>query len=124
VRGYATTSTTSVNLLGEIIRVIRAGGTFVPVTGLPLNTTDLQEVFVNDVDNILTARERAVLSLLKAGKPNKLIAYELGMSESTVKVHVRSIMRKMNARNRTEAVSRAYASRPANRHRFATELHL
>jgi DNA-binding NarL/FixJ family response regulator len=94
------------------------------VTGLPLNTTDLPDAFVNDADNILTARERAVLNLLKAGKPNKIMAFELAMSESTVKVHVRSIMRKMNARNRTEAVSRAYATRPANRHRFATELHL
>jgi DNA-binding NarL/FixJ family response regulator len=123
VRGYVTTATTSVNLLAEIIRVIRAGGTFVPVTGLPFKTTDLPDAFVNDADNILTARERAVLDLLKAGKPNKIIAYELVMSESTVKVHVRSIMRKMNARNRTEAVSRAYSTRPANRHRLLTELH-
>ena len=124
VRGYVTTDTTSVNLLGEVIRVIKAGGTFVPLTGLPLNATGLRDAFANDAENILTARETAVLSLLKAGKPNKIIAYELVMSESTVKVHVRSIMRKMNARNRTEAVSRAYAARPANRHRFATEPHL
>jgi DNA-binding NarL/FixJ family response regulator len=37
------------------------------------------------------------------GKPNKIIAYELGMSESTVKVHVRNIMQKMGATNRTQA---------------------
>lgn len=34
--------------------------------------------------------------------PNKLIAYELNMCESTVKVHVRTIMKKLKARNRTE----------------------
>jgi DNA-binding NarL/FixJ family response regulator len=45
-----------------------------------------------------------VLSLLRLGKANKIIAYELGMSESTVKVHVRNIMRRMGATNRTQAV--------------------
>jgi Bacterial regulatory proteins, luxR family len=42
------------------------------------------------------------------GKPNKTIAFELQMSESTVKVHIKSIMSKMNATNRTEVVCRAY----------------
>ncbi len=37
-----------------------------------------------------------------AGKANKVIAYELKMRESTVKVHVRNIMKKLNAKNRTE----------------------
>ena len=50
----------------------------------------------------LTPREREVLDALVAGKPNKIIAYELQMGECTVKVHVRNIMRKVNARNRTE----------------------
>ncbi len=36
------------------------------------------------------------------GKANKIIAYELKMRESTVKVHLRSIMRKLKATNRTE----------------------
>ena len=37
-----------------------------------------------------------------SGKSNKVIAYELGMCESTVKVHVRRIMKKLNAKNRTD----------------------
>jgi DNA-binding NarL/FixJ family response regulator len=45
-----------------------------------------------------------VLRLLQQGKQNKIIAYELGMCESTVKVHIRHIMRKLNARNRTQVV--------------------
>ncbi len=44
---------------------------------------------------------------LKQGKANKIIAHELGMSESTVKVHVRNIMRKMGATNRTQAAYKA-----------------
>ena len=44
-----------------------------------------------------------VLKLLEQGKSNKVIAYELGVEESTVKVHVRHIMKKLNATNRTHA---------------------
>jgi DNA-binding NarL/FixJ family response regulator len=39
---------------------------------------------------------------LRKGTPNKIIAYELNMCESTVKVHVRNIMKKLKAKNRTE----------------------
>jgi DNA-binding NarL/FixJ family response regulator len=39
---------------------------------------------------------------LRRGKANKIIAYELNMRESTVKVHVRNIMKKLKAKNRTE----------------------
>jgi hypothetical protein len=38
------------------------------------------------------------------GRQNKIIAYELNMCESTVKVHIRQIMRKLKARNRTQVV--------------------
>ena len=44
------------------------------------------------------------MEALKRGKTNKIIAYELNMQESTVKVHVRNIMRKLKATNRTEVV--------------------
>jgi DNA-binding NarL/FixJ family response regulator len=50
----------------------------------------------------LTARERDVLRSLRSGHQNKIIAYELGISESTVKVHLRNIMKKLNASNRTQ----------------------
>jgi DNA-binding NarL/FixJ family response regulator len=51
-----------------------------------------------------TPRQLEVLRLLRQGKPNKIIAYELDVEESTVKVHVRHIMRKLKATNRTHAV--------------------
>lgn len=51
----------------------------------------------------LTGRQAEVLALLRQGKSNKMIARDLGMQEATVKVHVRQIMRKLGAANRTEA---------------------
>lgn len=51
----------------------------------------------------LTPRQTHVLHLLQEGHANKVIATKLGMTESTVKVHVRQIMRRLGANNRTEA---------------------
>lgn len=51
----------------------------------------------------LTPRQQEVLGYLRQGKSNKVIARELNMQESTVKVHVRHIMRKLGAANRTQA---------------------
>ena len=53
----------------------------------------------------LTPREIEVLSLLAEGAGNKIIARRLGISEHTVKFHVGSIMAKLNAASRTEAVT-------------------
>jgi two-component system, NarL family, nitrate/nitrite response regulator NarL len=55
----------------------------------------------------LTPREREVLDLLAEGLPNKVIARRLTISEYTVKFHVNSILTKLNAGSRTEAVVRA-----------------
>jgi DNA-binding NarL/FixJ family response regulator len=51
----------------------------------------------------LTAREYDVLRSLREGHQNKIIAHQLGISESTVKVHLRNIMKKLRASNRTQA---------------------
>ncbi len=50
----------------------------------------------------LSCREQKVLEKLIEGKPNKTIARELECADATVKVHVKSIMRKMGLRNRTQ----------------------
>jgi DNA-binding NarL/FixJ family response regulator len=55
----------------------------------------------------LTRREIQVLELLAEGLPNKAVAHRLGISDQTVKFHVASIMGKLGASNRTEAVRRA-----------------
>lgn len=49
-----------------------------------------------------TPREIEVLHRLRQGLQNKIIAYELGISESTVKVHLRNVMKKLHASNRTQ----------------------
>ena len=51
-----------------------------------------------------TLRELDIIGLLRQGLANKIIAHHLAMAESTVKVHLRHIMRKLNAHNRTQAV--------------------
>ncbi|MGF1660104.1 MAG: LuxR C-terminal-related transcriptional regulator [Rubrimonas sp.] len=51
----------------------------------------------------LTQRERQVLDGLRAGQANKEIARDLGLQEVTVKLHVRTLCRKLGARNRTHA---------------------
>ena len=51
----------------------------------------------------LSAREAEVLSSLMEGTPNKLIARKLHLTEATVKVHIKAILRKIGASNRTQA---------------------
>lgn len=53
---------------------------------------------------VLTQRQRDVLRCLREGKSNKQIAFELGLSEGTVKIHVTAVMRSLGVRNRTQAV--------------------
>jgi DNA-binding NarL/FixJ family response regulator len=54
-----------------------------------------------------TPREREVIEALRCGRSNKVIASDLSLSENTVKVHVRHIMRKLSATNRTQAALRS-----------------
>jgi two-component system, NarL family, nitrate/nitrite response regulator NarL len=55
----------------------------------------------------LSARERDVLFELRQGRSNKEIARNLDIAETTVKLHLRSISDKLEARNRTDIVIRA-----------------
>jgi DNA-binding NarL/FixJ family response regulator len=55
----------------------------------------------------LTDRETAVLRLVVAGQRNKEIAAQLGISENTVKFHLRNILEKLHAGSRTEVAARA-----------------
>jgi DNA-binding NarL/FixJ family response regulator len=102
-RGFVPTQSASLAITLAAIRFVKAGGTFVPVDLLLTARPDR----VMARQNRLTSRQVAVLGHLQQGKANKIIAYELGMSESTVKVHVRNIMRKMGATNRTQAAYKA-----------------
>jgi two-component system, NarL family, nitrate/nitrite response regulator NarL len=59
------------------------------------------------LNGVLSPRERQVLVRLATGASNKEIGRELNLAEVTVKLHVRQILRKIKARNRSEAASMA-----------------
>lgn len=62
-----------------------------------------------------TPRQTEILHCLKRGLANKVIAYELQMCESTVKIHVRNIMKKLRVTNRTQVVSKIWQISDASR---------
>jgi DNA-binding NarL/FixJ family response regulator len=88
----------------EAIRFVQAGGTYVPAQAVvrtmrhPAGSRCIEKTPFES----LTPREREVLGRLRHGMPNKVIAHELNITESTVKVLVRRILRKLHAMNRTE----------------------
>ena len=87
------------------IALIQAGGIFIPPRTLALcASAHASPPILSSDGEMLTSREDDVLGALLDGKPNKVIAHELHISESTVKVHIRSIMRKLKATNRTQIV--------------------
>lgn len=65
-------------------------------------------------DHNLSAKEHEVLFYLVRGLSNKSIGNNLLISEETVKVHVRNIMKKMNVSNRTQAALKAIGYNPEN----------
>jgi len=65
---------------------------------------ELDEAAIDNIGDGLTARQLEVLIHLCEGKPNKLIARKLDMSENTVRVHVSAILNTLGASNRTEAI--------------------
>lgn len=101
VRGYIPTSLGFLVVIG-VVQLVCLGGTFAPTAALlpqgHLPRCSTGEPLVAG----FTERQAQILDCLRRGKQNKLIAYELSMSESTVKVHVRNIMKKLNATNRTQ----------------------
>lgn len=98
-RGYIP-SNLPFNVAVEAVRLVEAGGIFVPASSFVDREPPPAPV---KPQVTLTERQTAVLEAIRHGKANKQIAYELNMSEHTVKVHLRHIMRKLKVRNRTEA---------------------
>lgn len=62
------------------------------------------EIGLHALDEALSAREVEVLREVSAGRANKQVAGKLGLSEETVKTHMRNILAKLNAQDRTHAV--------------------
>jgi DNA-binding NarL/FixJ family response regulator len=96
--------------LAAAIHCVEAGGTFVPADTLirfvlhQRSTSGAVLDVERPLSEGLTPREMEVVARLRQGKPNKVIAYELEISESTVKAFVRRILIKLHALNRTEVV--------------------
>ncbi len=80
------------------VRLVASGESYVPASFMQ----DSQEA-----GSDLTPRERQVLSQLRHGTPNKEIARVLGITETTVKLHLRSISEKLGAKNRLEIAVKA-----------------
>ncbi len=93
--------------LFRAVRVVHAGGSLLQ----PVVTTKLLRQIAHHESGVspdgLTPREIEVLKLLAKGFQNKEIAAQLVISERTVKFHVSSILNKLGAGNRTEAVTTA-----------------
>src|SRR3954452_20923224 len=104
-RGFLPASYSLKVLIGALERV-RRGGTYVPLT-----LTEAAPTAEPAPWRALTRRQCDVLALIAEGKANKLIADALNMSESTVKAHVKQIIRRLNVANRTQAALLATRTR-------------
>ena len=94
--------TTSADVTLSALKLVLSGGTYLPPQLMQhsmLDTSQTQE------KKLLTPRQIEVLGLLQKGAQNKNIAFELGLSPSTIKVHIRRIFTTLGARNRSEAVN-------------------
>ena len=102
--GYVT-KTASGHMLLNAVKIVLSGEVYLPPRYLAVSSPS----GCGDAGNAsrLTGRQLQVLNLLAEGKPNKLIARALGVTEATVKLHVSAILRELRARNRTEAVINA-----------------
>jgi DNA-binding NarL/FixJ family response regulator len=106
VRGFIPTNADCAVAI-QVLRLVRAGGTYIPSSCLSAQPD--KTALGAERGDLFTGRQKQVIEAIRLGKPNKIIAYELNMCESTVKVHVRTIMKKLKARNRTE-VAYLYSS--------------
>lgn len=99
--GYLSKSVGPAEIRSAIETVLK-GEVFVP-DGLNLAGDDEQSAFVRRLST-LTPQQIRVLMMLSDGLMNKQIAYELSISEATVKAHVSSILQKLDVDSRTQAV--------------------
>jgi DNA-binding NarL/FixJ family response regulator len=102
-RGYIPKFASSEQLLDALRRVLSGqvyvpDAVFLPQPQSPLNSGESAR---------LTARQLQILPLLAEGMPNKRIAAALGLTEGTVKQHLKDLFRRLNASNRTQAVREA-----------------
>ncbi len=109
VQGFIATHMEPRRAIHALAFVIGGGMFFPPEAMLEQAAADPEPILVDTEasspmdESAFTQRQREVLHYLRRGYSNKLIGRELHMCESTVKVHVRQIMRKLGVSNRTQA---------------------
>ena len=88
------------------LRTVTSGGTWLPADFTPTKSAPGPEGEQTVMDKLadLTPQQGRILALICEGYLNKQIAYELSISETTVKAHVTAILRKLGAQSRTQAV--------------------
>ena len=106
VSGYIPISD-RLEVAAKAIELVAAGGIYLPPELLFQSGRMISEMSraprqAAPATEPFTSRQLAVIEAVSRGKANKVIAYELNMCESTVKVHLRNVMKKLKARNRTE----------------------
>lgn len=117
VAGYIP-KTSSNAVIISAINLVLSGGVYIPPELLQNTKKDEFDILkqiekvdennkVEDKVKILTGRQIEVLKLIAKGESNKQIAYDLGLTEGTVKLHVTAILKLLNVYNRTGAVIEA-----------------
>jgi Response regulator containing a CheY-like receiver domain and an HTH DNA-binding domain len=103
-RGYLLKDLEAPQLRAMIEAVARGEAAITPATAARIirHLSSLGAAASEPAPDRLTARELDVLRLVTAGRRNKEIAAELGISENTVKYHLRNILEKLHAESRTE----------------------
>jgi DNA-binding NarL/FixJ family response regulator len=101
-RGFLPVSL-SLKILVAALERIRAGGSYVPLSLSEPEPEPVASAAAASARPELTRRQRDVLALISEGKSNKLIADALNMAESTVKAHVKQIIKRLRVANRTQA---------------------
>jgi DNA-binding NarL/FixJ family response regulator len=106
-RGYLLKDLEAPQLRAMIEAVSRGEAAITPATAARIirHLTSLGAPSDQADPDRLTARELDVLRLVTAGRRNKEIATELGISENTVKYHLRNILEKLHAQSRTEVAT-------------------
>jgi len=104
--------TTEMDVMRGAIRTILAGSTWVPQDLELSTTTDKATADIVRRLGSLTPQQMRVLMMVSEGLLNKQIAYELSVSEATVKAHVSAILQKLGVESRTQAVIAAAKIEP------------
>ena len=102
-RGYIPKLAGSEQLMGALRRILQGeiylpDALFIPVS---------RSAAADDKASPLTSRQQEILPLLAEGMPNKQIAVTLGVTEGTIKQHLKDLFRRLGASNRTQAIKEA-----------------